>query len=119
MVYAIRDGPSHLGGSEFTPLHYLQGIQQIQNFVRHFSTLSDTQCLLHISFAWMQHQSGWQTSLLKDTTSVLPHVEARWLPSLCGYLGSYGFSFNLSYTGVYPLQRVNDYHIMNAVIHSQ
>eukprot|EP00957_Ditylum_brightwellii_P053426 4048985-Ditylum_brightwellii.AAC.1 len=67
----------------------------------------------------MQHQSGWQTSLLKDTTSDLPHVESRWLPSLYSYLGAYGLSFDLSYTGVYPLQRVNDCHIMNAVIHSQ
>eukprot|EP00957_Ditylum_brightwellii_P012180 920448-Ditylum_brightwellii.AAC.1 len=67
----------------------------------------------------MQHQSGWQTSLLKDTISVLPHVESHWLPSLRSYLGSYGLSFDLSYTGVYPLQRVNDCHIMNAVIHSQ
>eukprot|EP00957_Ditylum_brightwellii_P121566 9271129-Ditylum_brightwellii.AAC.1 len=73
MAYAIRDGPSHLGGSDFTPLYHLQGIQQIQNFVQNFHTSSDTQRLLHITLAWMQCQSGWQTSLLKDTSSVLPH----------------------------------------------
>eukprot|EP00957_Ditylum_brightwellii_P003436 260110-Ditylum_brightwellii.AAC.1 len=76
MAYAICDGPSHLGGSEFTPLYHLQGIQQIQNFVQHFRTPSDTQRLLHITLVWMQHQSGWQTSLLEDTTSVFPHVES-------------------------------------------
>eukprot|EP00957_Ditylum_brightwellii_P124936 9524349-Ditylum_brightwellii.AAC.1 len=119
MAYAIRDGPSHLGGSKFTPLYHLQGIQQIQNFVQHFCTPSDTQHLLHIALVWMQYQSGWQTSLLKDTTTVLLHVESCWLPSLCSYLGAYGLFLDLSYTGVYPLQRVNDCHIMNAVIHSQ
>eukprot|EP00957_Ditylum_brightwellii_P129095 9846893-Ditylum_brightwellii.AAC.1 len=73
MAYAIRDGPSHLGGSKFILLYHLQGIQQIQNFVQHFRTPSETQRLLHITIAWMQHQSGWLTSLLKDTTSDLPH----------------------------------------------
>eukprot|EP00957_Ditylum_brightwellii_P073479 5583641-Ditylum_brightwellii.AAC.1 len=29
MPYAIHDGPSHLGGAEFTPLYHLQGIQQV------------------------------------------------------------------------------------------
>eukprot|EP00957_Ditylum_brightwellii_P157477 11985320-Ditylum_brightwellii.AAC.1 len=67
MAYAICNGPSHLGGSKFTLLYHLQGIQQIQNF----------------------HQSGWQTSLPRDTTSVLPYVESHWLPSLCSYLGAY------------------------------
>eukprot|EP00957_Ditylum_brightwellii_P143822 10959317-Ditylum_brightwellii.AAC.1 len=105
MAYAIHDGPNHLGGSKFTPLYHLQGIQEIQNSVRHFRTPSDTQHLLHIALTWMQHQSGWQTSLLKDTTSVLPHAESCWLPYLCSYLGAYGLSFDLSYTGVYPLQR--------------
>eukprot|EP00957_Ditylum_brightwellii_P112956 8613518-Ditylum_brightwellii.AAC.1 len=105
MAYAIHDGPSHLGGSEFTLLYHLQGIQQIQNFVRRFCTPSDTQHLLHIALVWIQHQSGWQTSLLKDTTSVLPHDESCWLPSLRSYLGAYGSSFDISYTGVYSLQR--------------
>ena len=76
MAYAIRDGPSHLGGSEFTPLYHLQGIQQIQNFVCHLRTLSEAQRLLHTALTWMQHQSGWETLLLKDTTSALPHVES-------------------------------------------
>eukprot|EP00957_Ditylum_brightwellii_P187447 14275811-Ditylum_brightwellii.AAC.1 len=76
VAYTICNGPSHLGGSKFTLLNHLQGIQQIQNFVCHFCTPSDTQRLLHISLVWMQHQSGWQTSLLEDTTSVLAHVEA-------------------------------------------
>eukprot|EP00957_Ditylum_brightwellii_P183400 13970454-Ditylum_brightwellii.AAC.1 len=76
MAYVIRDGPSHLGGSEFTPLYHLQGIQQIQNFIRHLRTPSEAQRLLHTALAWMQHQSGWETSLLKDTTFTLQHVES-------------------------------------------
>eukprot|EP00957_Ditylum_brightwellii_P048129 3653115-Ditylum_brightwellii.AAC.1 len=41
MIYAITDGPSHLGGCEFTPLYHMQGTLQIQNFLRHYRTQSD------------------------------------------------------------------------------
>eukprot|EP00957_Ditylum_brightwellii_P121395 9257856-Ditylum_brightwellii.AAC.1 len=40
MAYAIQDGPSHLGGCEFTPLMQ-----------------SDTKKLLQIALTWANHQS--------------------------------------------------------------
>eukprot|EP00957_Ditylum_brightwellii_P028178 2128044-Ditylum_brightwellii.AAC.1 len=68
MAYVIHDGPSQYGDTEFTPLYH-------------------TQKLLQVAIAWIQHQSGWHTLILKDTLTHLPHVKSQWLPSLCNYLG--------------------------------
>jgi hypothetical protein len=77
MAYAIRDGPSHLGDCEFTPLYHMQGTSQIQNLLRHYRTQLDTKKLLQIALAWAQHQSGMAESILWDTTTPLPHLKAR------------------------------------------
>eukprot|EP00957_Ditylum_brightwellii_P114246 8710281-Ditylum_brightwellii.AAC.1 len=82
ITYAIRDSPSQYGGVDFTPLHHVQGIQQIENFLRHYCVESDTQTLLQVAITWVQHQSGWHKPILQDTSTALPHVEARWIPSL-------------------------------------
>eukprot|EP00957_Ditylum_brightwellii_P035859 2717763-Ditylum_brightwellii.AAC.1 len=82
MAYAIRDGPSQYGGAEFTPLYHVQGIQQIEKILRYYCAASDTQTLLQVAIAWVQHQSGWHKLILQDTTTALPHVESRWIPSL-------------------------------------
>eukprot|EP00957_Ditylum_brightwellii_P105009 8003490-Ditylum_brightwellii.AAC.1 len=82
MAYAIRNSPSQYGGAEFTPLYHVQGIQQIENFLRHYQAESDTQILLQVAIAWIQHQSGWHKLILQDTTTALSYVEARWIPSL-------------------------------------
>eukprot|EP00957_Ditylum_brightwellii_P059448 4513084-Ditylum_brightwellii.AAC.1 len=118
MAYAIQDEPSHLGGCEFTPLYHMQGSSQIQNFLRHYRTQSDTKKLLQIAVAWAQHQSGMSEPILWDTTSPLPHIEAKWLPSLCTYLGATGLQLQLSYICVYPSQHENDQHLMITVINS-
>eukprot|EP00957_Ditylum_brightwellii_P115869 8838566-Ditylum_brightwellii.AAC.1 len=93
MAYAICNGPSHLGGCEFTPLYHLQ-------------------------VAWVQHQSGMSEPILWDTIFMLPYIEAVWLPSLHSYLGATGLQLQLSYTGVYPPQHEHDQHIMSTVINS-
>eukprot|EP00957_Ditylum_brightwellii_P058930 4469245-Ditylum_brightwellii.AAC.1 len=118
MAYALRDGPSHLGGCEFTPLYHLQGTSQFQNFLHHYRMQSDTNKLLQIGVAWAQHQLSMSEPILWDTISVLPHLEARWLPFLCSYLGATGLCLQLYYTEVYPPQRKHDQHIMSTVIHS-
>eukprot|EP00957_Ditylum_brightwellii_P190652 14513781-Ditylum_brightwellii.AAC.1 len=82
MAYAIHDGPSHLGGAEFTPLYHLQGIQQVQTFLQHYRTNSDTSKLLQVAVAWLQYQAGWGVSVFEDTIMPMPHIKSRWLPSL-------------------------------------
>eukprot|EP00957_Ditylum_brightwellii_P121363 9255401-Ditylum_brightwellii.AAC.1 len=83
MAYAIRDGPSHLGGCEFTPPYHMQDTSQIQNVLQHYRTQSDTKKLLQIALAcWAEHQAGIAEFILWDPTTQLPHLEARWIPSL-------------------------------------
>ena len=57
MAYAIRDGPSQYEGAEFIPIYHIQGIQQIENFLRHYQAESDTQKLLQVTIVWVKHQS--------------------------------------------------------------
>eukprot|EP00957_Ditylum_brightwellii_P016196 1218834-Ditylum_brightwellii.AAC.1 len=56
--------------------------------------------------------------ILWDTTTPLPHLKARWLPSLHTYLRTTGLHLQLSYTGVYPPHHVNNERIMTTVIES-
>eukprot|EP00957_Ditylum_brightwellii_P069729 5295423-Ditylum_brightwellii.AAC.1 len=77
MTYVIRDGPSHLGGVEFTPLYHLQGIQQVQNFLQHYITNSNTSKLLQVAVTQLQYQLGWEVSVFEDTTTPMPHIESR------------------------------------------
>eukprot|EP00957_Ditylum_brightwellii_P096574 7355284-Ditylum_brightwellii.AAC.1 len=77
---------------------------------------SDTQKLLQIAVVWAQHQSGISEPILWDTISMLPHLEARWLPSLHSYLCVTGLNLQLSYTGIYPPQHKYNQHIMSTVI---
>eukprot|EP00957_Ditylum_brightwellii_P172679 13145219-Ditylum_brightwellii.AAC.1 len=111
MAYDIRDGLSHLGGCEFTPLYHIKGTPQIQNFMWHYRTQSDTKKLLQIALAWAQRQSGTLEPILWENKIPLPHLEARWFPSLCTYFGATGLHLQLSYTSVYPSQHVNNQHI--------
>eukprot|EP00957_Ditylum_brightwellii_P011709 884514-Ditylum_brightwellii.AAC.1 len=97
MAYVICDGPSHLGGVEFTPLH---------------SKTPD------IALGWVQNQSGWHKSIFQDTTTILSHIEPRWIPSLRAYLSEYNLHLELNYMGVYPIQHINDRHIMTMVVQS-
>eukprot|EP00957_Ditylum_brightwellii_P204699 15340450-Ditylum_brightwellii.AAC.1 len=66
-------------------------------------TQSNTKKLLQIVLAWVQHQTDIGKSILHDTTTPLPHLEARWLPSLQMYSGASGLKLDLGYTGVYSL----------------
>eukprot|EP00957_Ditylum_brightwellii_P206812 15350109-Ditylum_brightwellii.AAC.1 len=118
MAYVIQDGPSHLGGCKFTPLYHLQGSSQIQNFLCHYRMQSNTKKLLQIAVTRAQHQFGMSEPILWGISSMLLHLEARWLPSLHSYLGATGLCLQLSYTGAYPPQREHDQHIMPIVINS-
>eukprot|EP00957_Ditylum_brightwellii_P098096 7473502-Ditylum_brightwellii.AAC.1 len=118
MAYTIRDSPSQYGGAEFTPLYLVQGIQQIENFLRYYCAALDTQTVLQNAIAWVQHQSGWHRLILQDTTTALPNVEVRWIPSIQKYLGENGMTLEMKYSGIYPCQWLNDRHIITTAKHS-
>eukprot|EP00957_Ditylum_brightwellii_P042335 3205269-Ditylum_brightwellii.AAC.1 len=73
---------------------------------------------MKITLGWVQHQSGWHKSILQDTTTILPHIESRFIPSLQAYLGEYNLHTEFNYMGVYPIQCINDKHIMAMVVQS-
>eukprot|EP00957_Ditylum_brightwellii_P167553 12755667-Ditylum_brightwellii.AAC.1 len=56
MACAIRDGPSHLGGAEFTPLYHLQGVQQVHFFCAPIGLI----LIQGNSYKWQLH--GYSTS---------------------------------------------------------
>eukprot|EP00957_Ditylum_brightwellii_P185143 14099239-Ditylum_brightwellii.AAC.1 len=77
MAKVMCNGPYKLTGTAFTTLVHVQGIEQINNFLRHSRSDSNTSMLLRILLSWAQHQSGWHTSILLDVDSPFPHFEAR------------------------------------------
>eukprot|EP00957_Ditylum_brightwellii_P015040 1134552-Ditylum_brightwellii.AAC.1 len=57
-------------------------------------------------------------TIVQYLTHRLPHVEARWIPSIRKYLGENGMTIEMKYNGVYPCQGLNDRHIMTTATHS-
>eukprot|EP00957_Ditylum_brightwellii_P037990 2873365-Ditylum_brightwellii.AAC.1 len=60
--------------------------------------------MLEIAYAWAQHQTGWNTLILDDVTTALPHFEARWLKSLRNYLKKINSTIEVCKDPSYPLQ---------------
>eukprot|EP00957_Ditylum_brightwellii_P061736 4684654-Ditylum_brightwellii.AAC.1 len=56
--------------------------------------------------------SEWNTSILEDVNGCLSHFKARWLKALQRYLKRSNSQMELENTYIYPLQRINDEHIM-------
>eukprot|EP00957_Ditylum_brightwellii_P072402 5502678-Ditylum_brightwellii.AAC.1 len=52
MAKAIRNGPFAYGGSAFTTLCNVQGIEQTKNFLRHARSHSKANTLLRIALSW-------------------------------------------------------------------
>eukprot|EP00957_Ditylum_brightwellii_P117727 8981021-Ditylum_brightwellii.AAC.1 len=86
MEKVIREGPVEFGGSSFTTLPNVQGIEQIKNFLWHSQSQSNANKLLCIACSWAQHQTGWHTSIFHDAKTPLPHFESQWLKSMQKYL---------------------------------
>jgi hypothetical protein len=110
---AIIFGPKKLAGAGFGSLFHLQGEGQILQFLKYWRTDSQTSKLLRVSVSWSQYQAGTSKSILHDVISPLPHLEARWLPSLRLTLGRIQATIELDINHVTPLQRVHDEHIMD------
>jgi hypothetical protein len=116
---AIIFGPLHLAGAGLTPLSYLiQGEGQILQFIKFWRTDTPTSRLLRVATAWSQYQSGISSSILENVHTPLPHLEARWLPSLRTFLSRINTSIELDNPYITPLQRKGDLHIMDSVLNS-
>jgi hypothetical protein len=51
-------------------------------------------------------------------TALLPHLETKWIPSLCAFLCSIDSKIEIDTPFLYPLQCKHDIHIMDRVIDS-
>ena len=114
---AVQYGPQHLGGIEFFHLYDLQGFEQIQCFIKYWRTpKSQSGSILRIVMSWVQYCAGIGQSVVTDTTTKLPHLEACWINSMRKYLATIGASLELKDLYVPEPQRDNDSYIMDHVI---
>ena len=115
---AILFGPVRLGGGSFRHLYTVQGVGQITTFLKSWRSSSQSGSLLRIAVHWAQYAIGTGCSFLTDVTTDLPHMEVKWLQSLREYLKHVDGTIEIDADGVLPVQRANDFYIMDAIIQS-
>ena len=109
---AIRYAPKSLAGCGIIPWWVLQSEGQLSLFIKHWRTDTMISKTLRIATAWCQWQSGLSYSFLSDTSTRLPHLEARWLKSLRYGLNKANLRIQLNKPYVIPPERHKDIHIM-------
>ena len=114
---AVVFGPAQLGGMEFFHLYDEQGYGQVSTFLKFWrSPQTHPGEVLRIAVAWSQYCAGTSWSILEDTSTKLPHLEASWLVSLRQYLQDIEASLELDEKYLPELQCAGDVHIMDAVL---
>ena len=114
---AVVFGPAHLGGMEFFHLYDEQGYGQVSTFLKFWrSPQTHPGEVLRIAVAWAQYCAGTSWSILRDTSTSLPHLESSWLASLRQYLKDIEANLELDETHIPALQCEGDRHIMDAVL---
>jgi hypothetical protein len=112
-------GPSDLGGLSMKHAYTESGIGKLMLFIRHWRSDSQAGRLSRVLLAWVQALAGTSFSVLRFPARPMPHLEEaikisyiRWyLSRAAGYL-------ILDQEYVTPLQRVGDFHLMDAVLAS-
>lgn len=111
--------PYSLGGCDFFHLYDVQGYGQVRLFVKFWrSPHTHNGKMLRIAVAWAQFNAGTGASILEDTTTKLPHLEAAWLKSLRQYLQDVGGTLEMDNPAVAKLQREGDAFLMDIAINS-
>ena len=88
---AIVYGPQYLGGAAFFHLYDIQGLGQVENFLKFWRRPKSPQGrMLRITMAWAQMCAGLSLSIFQETTWKLPHLETKWITSLQEYLEAMG-----------------------------
>jgi hypothetical protein len=115
---AIIFVPIRFGGYGFFPLYLLQGEGQILTFLENWRTNTNSGKLLCIAVSWTQLHIGTSFSFFQDTSTPLPHMHGRWLPSLRTFLNTINGFLELDTFFLPSLQRTNDEYIMDLVLQS-
>ena len=119
MKREVLYGPSHLGGAEFYELYDQQGIGQVTSFLRHWRMGTMIGQLLRCLLTWTNYSAGMSVSVLSDVTTVLPHMEAKWIGSLRDYLRHVRAWIEVGDAGIAPVEREHDAHIMDLILKSK
>jgi len=108
LIYA----PTELGGAGFISWYSLQGVGQVQLFLKHWRTNSLISKVLRIDVAWSQWQAGFGHSILEAPKVSLPWLECRWLSSLRDFLAHCNGRIHLDHSFVVQPERDGDIFIM-------
>lgn len=115
---AIVYGPSKMGGVDFQRLYDKQGIDTLQQFIKHYRTrTTPVGNVTEVALAWAQYCAGTGSPILEDTATPLPHLRAQILGELRHFLGTIEATVEVDTDHVAPLQREHDQHIMDIVVH--
>ena len=116
----ILYGPMSYGGANFRHLYMHQGVGQITTFMRHWrQPLTIPGRLLWCAVAWTQLTAGTSYSIFWQVYDPLPHLESKWLQSMRIFMLEINANMELDFTGVPPIQRQHDTHIMDMILESQ
>jgi hypothetical protein len=114
---SIVYGPTRMGGVDFQRLYDKQGIDTLQQFLKHYRTRSTpVGDVTEVALAWAQYCVGTSSPILENTTIPLPHLRAQVLGELQHFLGTIKATIEVATDHVAPLQREHDQHIMDIVI---
>jgi hypothetical protein len=102
----------------FRSLYSLQGTGQVMAFLKYWRSPCQAGQLLRHATAWAQYGVGTSVSFLTDVTTVLPHMECKWLASLRSYLCTVSATIELDKEYVPRIERINDQHIMDLILQS-
>ena len=112
-------GPLFLGGAGFFHLYDDQGYGQVKLFMKFWRSPNNLAGkLLQITMAWHQFSVGTSRPLLEDTSTKLPHLEAKWIASIQSFLNNVDGQLKLGAPFIAPLQHQRDAFIMDVAIQS-
>jgi exonuclease III len=113
---AITFGPTKYGGLDFRDLKIEQGVESLRLIMRHLRFPGQPQQMLLITLDQLQHNSGLGTPLLEDPNVPAPHLEGLWIPQVRSFLRRIQGSLQIADLSVQPLQRQQDFYIMDAAV---
>jgi len=109
----IQFCPKSFAGCGMIPWKVLQGEGQLSLFVKHWRTNSIISDMLRMALSWAQWNAGTRISILHDTQSPIPYLEARWISSLRHSLSMALMHLQLDTDFTVPYERLGDRHLMD------
>ena len=114
---AIMEGPSDMGGANFTPLYATANSTYVLHFIKNWRTGNEIiGKALRIVYAWCQYHAGTTFPLLERPQQMLPYLQGTVIPAIRYYLCEIGAVIRLDNTFIQPKLRVNDRSIMDMAI---